>query len=94
MRQQGKHIIGSNNFDPRRSLLTADPHELLEGVHSDKYKIIRLTGKNPIKPVVDFGKIIGIYKNKYTGEEFPTRFGIINVSKYGAHIVPARMDQF
>ncbi|WP_391529712.1 polymorphic toxin type 50 domain-containing protein [Photorhabdus akhurstii] len=85
--QQGKHIIGHNNYIPGRSPLAegVDPQKLLNGVHSGEYPIIRMTPRN--QPIVNFGKPIG----KYEGQ--PTNYGIIHYGKNGAHIVPANPIQ-
>jgi RHS repeat-associated protein len=85
---QGKHVPGDNNYIPGRSPLAdgINPQQLLNGVHSGQYPIIRLTPKN--EPIVDFGKTIGYYNGT------PTQYGIIHSSKYGAHIVPANPIQY
>ena len=86
--EQGKHIPGHSNYDPSkgRSILTANAGELLDGVHSGKYPIVRMAGD---KPVVDFGKSIGNY-----GVNGPsTKYGIVHSGKNGAHIVPANPAQ-
>ena len=89
MGSQGKHIPGHNNFDPtrNRSILNADANELLSGIHSGEYRIIRITGN---KPLVDFGKPIGIHGK--SGSQ--TQFGTIHYGKNGAHIVPADPIQY
>jgi hypothetical protein len=86
--QQGKHIPGHNNFTPGRSPLAdgVNPQQLLDGVHSGGYPIIRMTPRG--QPVVDFGKAIGQFDGK------GTQFGIIHYGKNGAHIVPANPVQF
>ena len=86
---QGKHIPGHNNYNPtkNRSILTADPSELLSGVHSGQYPVVRMAGG---KPVVDFGKPIGTYG----GSGPQTQFGTVHYGKNGAHIVPANPTQY
>jgi hypothetical protein len=42
------------------------------------------------KEKIDFGTIIGVYVDQSTGKEYPTTIGIINYSKDGTHVVPAR----
>jgi hypothetical protein len=86
--QQGKHIPGHNNYIPGRSPLTAgiDPQELLNGVHSGQYPIIRMTREG--RAIVNFGKPIGTY------EGTPTQYGIIHSGSKGAHIVPANPTQY
>ncbi|MGE8655382.1 MAG: VENN motif pre-toxin domain-containing protein [Achromobacter sp.] len=78
--QQDKHVSGRNNYDPRRSPLLEgiDPQRLLNGVHSGKYKIIRINPRN--QPIVDFGKPVGIYKGKLTN------YGVIHDGKNSTHI--------
>jgi ABC-type transport system involved in cytochrome bd biosynthesis fused ATPase/permease subunit len=44
---------------------------------------------NTVKIRVDFGKVIGNYKNPETGQLVPTTKGIIHNGKNGAHIVPS-----
>ena len=88
---QSKHIRGSENFDPLRSELTADP-QMLYGRYSGKGQFLRTNaGDWNHKERFIHTEIIGIYKSKYTGEEVPTNTGIIHYSKRkGWHIVPAR----
>ena len=91
---QGKHIAGHNNFDPKRSPLKADPQELLNGVHSGKYPIIRMTTGQPPKPIVNFKKPIGNYVDIKGLDHGPTNFGQISTKRLGAHIIPANPNQF
>ena len=91
---QGKHIPGHNNYDPSRSTLTADPQDLLAGVHSGQYPIIRSIPRgNSTSNIVDFGRPIGDFKvdGVLVG---PTRYGQIVQGKNGAHIIPANPNQY
>jgi filamentous hemagglutinin len=47
-------------------------------------------GQPGSKERVDFGKNIGDYVDRDTGERSPTSIGIIHYGSKGAHIVPAR----
>ena len=85
--KQGKHIPGHNNYQEGKSELTISMFEASKLV--DKY-----SGKGtPVgdnKERVDFGQIIGNYKDPNTHNRVPTTIGIIHYSKSGTHIVPAR----
>ena len=85
--KQDKHIVGSNNYTPGRSVFLGTPKqaETLIKQHSG-------TGQplDPNKERVDFGKVIGNYVDASSGESYPTTMGIIHYSKSGAHIVPAK----
>ncbi|WP_232228140.1 polymorphic toxin type 50 domain-containing protein, partial [Asaia astilbis] len=87
---QGKHLEGHRNYDETRgrSVITEDPEELLQGVISGKYKIIR---EGNGKYVVDFGKKIG----RFGGASGPeSQFGTVHTGKNGSHIVPANPSQW
>lgn len=80
---QGKHIEGHNNYklNKVRSILDVDPREILLGIHSGKYKIIRNAGG---KPIVDFGKPI----ERFGEEKGPVAsFGIIHNGKLGSGLI-------
>ena len=85
--KQGKHIPGSDNYIPGKSMLTISLEHAQELV--DKY-----TGNgdkvNDNKERVDFGETIGKYVDPSTGAESDTTIGIIHYSKTGTHIVPAK----
>jgi filamentous hemagglutinin len=82
--QQGKHILGNNNFIPGRSSINSDidPQKLLDGVHNGSYPVVGTGSRG--QPVVDFGRPIGV--DGTTG--LSTNFGTIHSGKSGAHIVP------
>jgi RHS repeat-associated protein len=89
MGQQGKHIVGHNNFEPGKSILRADPEALASRAGSGQQ-----VGKIPVgqpgsKERVVFDDIIGDYVDS-AGDTFPTQVGIIHYGKSGIHIVPGR----
>ena len=85
--QQGKHIIGHNNYQSGRSILFENAQELLDAFHAGNINSSQTI--NSVKTRVDFGKVIGNYKNQETGQLVPTTKGIIHNGKNGAHIVPS-----
>jgi hypothetical protein len=87
---QGKHIVGSPNYDPTRSTLTADPKALLERFSGRGTQVGRIpVGKPGSREVFDAGnETIGIWRNE-DGLSAPTSRGTIHYAKRGAHIVPA-----
>ncbi len=86
--KQGKHIAGHNNFISGKSELTANATSLLDDLHGGRVKSVQAI--NDVKTRVNFGSVIGDYINPSTGVRTPTSVGIVNSSKSGAHIVPAR----
>ncbi len=87
--RQGKHIVGNKNYIPGKSIFV--------GTLDDARKLIReFSGKGtPVgenKERVNFGRIIGYYIDPKTGKKIKTTWGIIHYSKYGAHIVPSRLN--
>ncbi len=74
-----------------RSVLTASPQELLQGLLEGKFTILRSPKQGQV--VVDFGTPIGEYWSNGTlvGQ---TRFGSVMFGKKGAHIVPANPNQY
>ena len=48
------------------------------------------TDTGDVLQTLDFGTVIGVYVDQSTGKEYPTTIGIINYSKDGTHVVPAR----
>ena len=85
--KQGKHIPGHNNYQEGKSELTISMSEASKLVNEYSGKGTPV-GDN--KERVDFGQIIGNYKDPGTGDSVPTTVGIIHYSKSGTHIVPAR----
>ena len=85
--KQDRHI----NPTDGRSPLTADPQQLLEGLHAGDYQIIRQPRPNSV--TVDFQNSIGEYwqSRQYVGE---TQYGTVHFGKSGAHIVPANPNQW
>lgn len=88
--KQDKHIEGTNNYRQQvsggkhPSILTEDPHALLkEGAGRGRQV-------NPMKEVVDFGRVIGKYYSLKTEKYYDTTRGTIHYdNKNNAHIVPA-----
>ncbi len=77
-----------------RSVLTADPADLLRGLHEGQYPILRQP--KPGQVMVDFGRPIGEFWN-LSGTPTrvgPTNFGSVLYGKKGAHIVPANPVQW
>lgn len=83
--QQGKHIIGHNNYEVGRSVLTKDAQGLLNDFHLGN--INSQQAINSVKTRVDFGKNIGNFVEE--GISSPTTNGIMHSSKKGIHIVPS-----
>jgi hypothetical protein len=83
--KQGKHIVGHNNYQVGKSILTEDAQGLLDAFHAGNVESTQVI--NSVKTRVDFGKPIGeiVRDNIPT----PTTRGIIIDSKTGAHIVPS-----
>lgn len=91
---QNRHIEGTTEFDPTRGTLTVDP-EVLFTKYAGKGDPIRASsGKWANKERFEHTAEIGIWRDKFTGVEAPTKTGIIHYSKrQGAHIVPANPKQ-
>ncbi|MEF2148456.1 RHS repeat-associated core domain-containing protein [Aquilutibacter rugosus] len=88
--QQGKHQLGHYNYQPGRSVLTAEPSELGRhaGTGQQVGKIeIGLPGS---KERVNFGQNIGRYIDPQTGVSSPTTNVMISYGKDGIHIWPVR----
>jgi hypothetical protein len=87
MGQQGKHILGHNNYKQGRSVLKADPNELAKraGTGTPANNVAR--GAPGFRERVDFGEVIGDFVQD--GVATPTTNGIIHYGKDGIHIVPA-----
>jgi len=78
-----------------RSVLTADPAELLQGLINGRYPVLRTP--KPGQAVVDFGQPIGEFWSRQTGVPKlvgPTNYGSVLFGKNGTHIVPANPTQW
>ncbi|SEI65731.1 DUF637 domain-containing protein [Pseudomonas sp. NFR16] len=82
--QQGKHVLGHNNFIPGRSYFDegVDPQKLLSGAHAGEFSVVGYGSRG--QPIVDFGQNIGVDGSS----GLATRYGTIHSGKNGAHIVP------
>ncbi|MCC7385292.1 MAG: VCBS repeat-containing protein [Deltaproteobacteria bacterium] len=87
MGQQGKHLPHHNNFQPGRSVLRADPHELAKraGTGTPVNEVPR--GQPGFRERIEFEEVIGDFVKN--GVAMPTRNAIIHYGKEGIHIVPA-----
>lgn len=94
--QQGKHLIGHNNYTAGRSYLTVSMEEAqnLVNRYAGSGRIIRSsrTGEwqNKEKIVVDHN--IGQYINKFDGTSEETNAFMIVYANDGTHIIPARRE--
>ena len=86
--RQDKHIVGTNNFIPGRSELTANPVELGRRAGTGQQLGDTPVGDPGSRERVDFGRNIGNVVNP-KGESAPTSVGNIHYGKDGIHIVPA-----
>lgn len=88
--KQAKHLPGQPNHDATKSTITVSIAELQHLV-----ELKAGTGKwyPSNREAVDFGVIIGLYRNFKTGRSRPTTQGTIHYSKTGAHVVPANPDK-
>lgn len=87
---QNKHIRGTNNFDPARSELTADPNELIKLYAGKSTPRQTNTEAWNHKEFFIHTSKIGIWRDQ-KGHEAPTAAGMIHYSKKkGLHIVPAQ----
>ena len=87
MGRQGKHIIGHNNYEKGKSILTLSKERAQKLINK-----FSGTGKlnGTSREVVDFGEVIGEYISPRTGKSYPTTVGKIHYSKKGTHIVPEK----
>jgi len=80
--KQGKHILGHNNYQPGKSILTVDPTDLLKNKPSGIW--------HGNKDVVNWNRIIGYWSEGADGGLYPTTRGTIHYAQDGScHIVPA-----
>jgi len=93
MAKQEKHIIGTNNYLPGKSIFEhKNPEALLKKfAGTGKSKNTKM-GKPGFKEKVDFKERIGTWVSKDGSQSLPTTKGIIHYSDNGAHIVPAYPD--
>lgn len=84
--QQGKHIVGHNNYKPWKSPITISKERLQQLFN--KY---RGTGiRHGDREVVNFHEVIGKIENSETGKMEETTRGTIHYRKDGGyHIIPA-----
>ena len=86
--KQNEHIEGAAEYKPGKSTVSVSLTELQRLINS-KAGTGRIVAKTT-KEIVDFGKIIGKWKDAVTGEEKETSKGMIIYSKSGTHVVPTR----
>lgn len=88
--QQDKHIPGTNNYELGKSILDyPDPQRLLNQHAGTTTSVNKVPlGQPGSKERVDFGQIIGRFRDEMSGSYVPTVRGMIHYGKQGAHIVP------
>lgn len=84
--KQNKHIIGTKEYIPGRSIITISPMTLDKLVK--KYKGHGTNAGNG-KERINFKEVIGYYIDNETGKKYPTTYGIVHYSKTGFHVVPS-----
>ncbi|MDV3434681.1 RHS repeat-associated core domain-containing protein [Stenotrophomonas sp. C2852] len=89
--QQGKHLVGHNNYIPGRSVLTGNPGELGRSAGTGQQVGKVNVGLPGSKERVSFGQEVGSYVDP-AGNATPTTNAIIHYGKDGIHIVPSRPD--
>jgi len=84
--KQAKHLPGQPNYDPSRSTITIGIQQLQRLIEMNAG-----TGswRGTNREVIDFGIVIGTYRNGDTGHRLPTTRGTVHYSKTGTHVVPA-----
>ncbi len=87
--KQAKHLPGQPNFDPSKSTITLSIQELQHLV-----ELMAGTGhwEGAGKEVIDFGVVIGVFRDLATGTARRTARGTIHYSKTGVHVVPAKPE--
>lgn len=92
--QQGKHILGHNNYDSRTKrsiLLHANPEKLIQKHAGTGTRIGKAEpGCLNFKEIVNFNEFIGYDVDFKTGEKIATSWGKIHYGKDGVHIVPTK----
>ncbi|MCE5318498.1 MAG: polymorphic toxin type 50 domain-containing protein [Parachlamydia sp.] len=88
---QNKHIVGSHNFEPDKSIFEHPEPLLLLKKFAGRGRSISnsVPGQNGYQEIVDFGEFIGMWRDKEKKMTLPTTRGKIHYSKNGAHIVPS-----
>lgn len=89
--RQGKHQVGHNNYKAEigKSVLTADPNELLSKAGTGQRIGNKVFGEAGFKERVGFGRVIGEFKTGPNSVGVPTTKGIIHYDAKGTvHIVP------
>ncbi len=90
MGRQGKHIPGHNNYQPGKSILTADPLELARQAGTGRSLRDIPIGQPGSREIIDFGTVIGQHVDEVTGTATQTAWGVITYGKDGIHIFPVR----
>ena len=83
--KQGRHIIGHKAYQSGKSILTADPQQLVNHLNNGNFTPVGVTSSGV--PVVKFNFNIGIGIN-LSGNQGVTQYGAVHVGKGGVHIVP------
>ena len=87
--KQNKHIAGTHNVDPKKSIFEHSNPEYLLKKYAGKGRPGRgKIGEPGYQEIVDFEEFIGYNVCPATGAKTPTTWGKIHYSKDGAHIVP------
>lgn len=87
--QQDKHIVGTNNYIEGRSILTADPQELIDMYAGEGFFFQKRNGDWKERTWFEHDDVIGKYIDK-DGNSIETTKGIIHYSKRkGVHVVPS-----
>ena len=90
--QQDKHIPGTNNYEEGRSILTADPLELIRLYAGKGHFFQKRNGEWNGRTWFEHSGVIGIYKTP-NGVSVETTKGVMHYSKKnGIHIVPSKPE--
>ena len=89
--KQGKHIPSHNNYQKGKSIFYGSAKKAQSLVNK-----FAGTGQwvGTHKERVNFGEVIGAYVDPKTGKSYKTTIGIIHYSQTGAHIVPAKPENW
>lgn len=88
--KQAKHLSGQPNHDPSKSTIAVSIVELQRLVER---RAGTGTWHPPNREVIDFGIVVGVFRDPKTGRGRPTTRGTIHYSKTGAHVVPAQPNK-